>query len=213
MDGGARSEGSAARSAAARRGLRLVYATIVWNAFEGAAAILVGIAAHSVALTAYGLDSSLEVFVSGVAAWQLTTGGTARDRPALRAVGICYLIVALYVGVQSVLHLLSGARPEATPLGIALTAAAVAVMTVLGILKARVARSIANRVLAAEARFSLVDAALSATVLLGLAANAAAGWWWADPGVALLLAALALREGVGEIRSSAGEEGTRTPPT
>jgi divalent metal cation (Fe/Co/Zn/Cd) transporter len=86
-------------------------------------------------------------------------------------------------------------------------------MTALGILKGRVARSIGNRVLAAEARFSLVDAALSATVLLGLAANAAAGWWWADPGVALLLALLAAREGVGEIRDSPDHPDTRTPPT
>jgi divalent metal cation (Fe/Co/Zn/Cd) transporter len=177
-----------------------VYATIAWNAFEGVAAIAAGIVAHSVALTGYGLDSSLEVFVSGVAAWQLTADGTHRDRPALRAIGLSYLAVAAYVGVQSVLHLVSGARPHASPVGIALTSAAAVVMTALGVSKGRVARTIENRVLAAEARFSLVDAALSATVLLGLVANAAAGWWWADPGVALLLALLAIREGVEGLR-------------
>ncbi len=190
----------AQRGAARRRGLRLVYATIAWNAFEGAAAIAAGIAASSVALTAYGLDSSLEVFVGVVTVWQLEGRGPLRDRPALRAIGVSYLIVAAYVGVQSILRLISGARPEASPFGIVLTAAAAIVMTALGVAKGRIARVIENRVLAAEARFSLVDAALSTTVLVGLVANAAAGWWWADPLVALVIALFALREGVEELQ-------------
>src|SRR5580765_2025715 len=189
------------RERARRRGLLLVAITIVWNAFEGVASLILGIAAHSLALTAYGLDSSLEVFVSSVAAWQLLGDGKGRDRPALRAIGASYLVVAVYIGVQSVLHLISGARPEASPVGIVLTAAAAVVMTVLGVLKRRVAREIGNRVLAAEARFSLVDAALSATVLIGLTANAVTGWWWADPATALLLAGFALQEGVEGIRA------------
>jgi divalent metal cation (Fe/Co/Zn/Cd) transporter len=184
-----------------RRGLRLVYATIAWNAFEGASAIAAGIAAHSVALTGYGLDSSLEVFVSGVAAWQLRSPDIGRDRPALRAIGVSYLAVAAYVGTQSVLHLVSSSRPHGSLLGIALTAAAAVVMTILGVWKGRVAALIRNRVLAAEARFSLIDAALSLTVLVGLALNAAFGWWWADPSVALLLALVAVREGVEGLRS------------
>jgi divalent metal cation (Fe/Co/Zn/Cd) transporter len=181
--------------AATRRGLRLVYATIAWNAVEGVAAIAAGIAAHSVALTGYGLDSSLEVFVSGIAAWQLRSPDAGRDRHALRAIGVSYLAVAAYVGTQSVLHLISGSKPHGSPLGIALTAAAAVVMSVLGVWKGRVAAVIRNRVLAAEARFSLIDAALSLTVLVGLVLNAAFGWWWADPAVALLLAVLAVREG------------------
>jgi divalent metal cation (Fe/Co/Zn/Cd) transporter len=189
------------RERARIRGLRLVYITIGWNAFEGVASLILGIAAHSVALTAYGLDSSLEVFVSGVAAWQLLGDTTVRDRPALRAIGASYLVVAVYVAVQSILQLSSGARPEASPVGIGLTAAAAVVMTVLGVLKGRVAREIENRVLAAEARFSLVDAALSVTVLVGLTANAVTGWWWADPVVALLLAAFALQEGLQGVRA------------
>jgi len=185
---------------ARRRGLRLVYATVAWNAFEGVAAIAAGVLAHSVALTAYGLDSSLEVFVSLIAAWQLRAGGTHRDRAALRAIGVSYLAVAAYVGMQSVLRLISRAHPQASPFGIALTAAAAVVMVVLGLAKGRVARTIGNRVLAAEAGFSLVDAALSCTVLVGLTLNAVAGWWWADPCVALVLAAFALKEGLAELR-------------
>jgi divalent metal cation (Fe/Co/Zn/Cd) transporter len=177
-----------------------VYATVVWNAFEGAVAIAAGIAANSVALTAYGLDSSIEVFVGGVTAWQMTAEGGTRDRPALIAIGLSYLVVASYVAAESVHRLVTGSQPKVSPVGIALTVGAAIVMTALGFAKARVAREIANRVLAAEARFSLVDAALSVTVLLGLIANAIAGWWWADPLVALVIAALALREGLGELR-------------
>src|ERR1043166_9585811 len=88
-----------------RRGLLLEYATIAWNVLEGAGAIAAGIAVHSVALTAYGLDSSIEVFASSVAAWQLRDPSERRETPALRILGGCYLVVAAYVGVQAILHL------------------------------------------------------------------------------------------------------------
>jgi divalent metal cation (Fe/Co/Zn/Cd) transporter len=117
-------------------------------------------------------------------------------------IGVSYLAVAAYVGTQSILHLVGGSRPHGSPFGIALTAAAAVVMTMLGLWKGRVAAVIRNRVLAAEARFSLIDAALSLTVLAGLALNAAFGWWWADPAVALLLAVLAVREGMEGLTSS-----------
>jgi divalent metal cation (Fe/Co/Zn/Cd) transporter len=179
-----------------RRGLRLVYATTAWNALEGTAAIVAGVAAHSVALTAFGLDSSVEVFVSAVAAWQLLGRGDRGDKVALRIIGACFVLVGIYIAVESVLKLMSASRPEATAVGVALTASAVVVMTVLGGAKRSVGRQLGNRVLEAEARFSLVDAALSGTVLIGLVLNLALGWWWADPAVALVLAAVALREGI-----------------
>jgi len=100
------------------------------------------------------------------------------------------------VATASVLKLVSASRPEASSIGVALTASAVVVMTVLGLAKRRVGDRLGNRVLGAEARFSLVDAGLSGTVLIGLVLNLALGWWWADPAVALVLAALALREGI-----------------
>jgi divalent metal cation (Fe/Co/Zn/Cd) transporter len=183
-----------------RRGLRLVYATIAWNAFEGAAAIIAGVAAHSVALTAFGLDSSVEVLVSAVAAWQLRGTDDRRDQVALRIIGASFVLVGLYVAIASVLKLVTTARPETSPIGIALTASAVVVMTVLGLGKRSVGGRLGNRVLLAEARFSLVDAGLSGTVLVGLVLNLGLRWWWADPTVALLLAALALREGIEGLR-------------
>src|SRR5438876_53052 len=93
-----------------RQGLRLLYATIAWNGFEGAAAIAAGVAAGSVALTAFGLDSSVEVFVSVVAAWQLRGGSQGRDRIALRLIGVSFLLVGAYVGTEASLKLASAAR-------------------------------------------------------------------------------------------------------
>ena len=190
-------------SALRRRGLVLVYVTIGWNAFEGVAAIIAGIAAHSIALTAFGLDSTVEVFVSSVAAWQLRAdvGDTRRDRTALRFIGASFIAIATYVGVQSVSRIASATRPEPSPIGIALTAAAAIMMTALGLAKRSIGRRLDNRVLQAEAKFSLVDAALSCAVLVGLVLNQALDWWWADPGVALGLAVFALIEGIEDVRT------------
>src|SRR5207253_4422783 len=110
-------------------------------------------------------------------------------------IAFCFLVVGVYVGVQSVRQLIRGTRPESSPFGIAITAAACVVMSVLGVSKRRLARALANPVLAAEASFTLVDGALSATVLAGLCLNALAGAWWADPGAALAIAVFALNEG------------------
>jgi divalent metal cation (Fe/Co/Zn/Cd) transporter len=184
-----------------RRGLRLEYVTLVWNVFEGAGALVAGLLAHSVALTAFGLDSSLEVFASLVAIWQLKGTTSRRDRTALRLIGACFLLVAGYVGIQATIDLVKGHHPGTSAAGVALTAAAAIVMLVLGILKNRVGRELDNPVLMAEARFSLVDAGLSATVLLGLVLNLALGWWWADAAAALVLAAYSLREAVEGLRA------------
>jgi divalent metal cation (Fe/Co/Zn/Cd) transporter len=172
----------------------LEYATIAWNAFEGFAALFAGAVAHSVALTAFGLDSCVEVFASLVAVWQLRGGGR-RTRAGLRLIGVAFLSVALYVGTQSLVRLIHRQSSESSRLGMAVTAASVVVMTVLGLVKRDVGRRLNNPVLQAEAKFSLVDAALSGTVLLGLCLNAGWGWWWADPVVALMIAVYAAKEG------------------
>jgi divalent metal cation (Fe/Co/Zn/Cd) transporter len=201
------SRASDRRSSLRARGLRLEYVTVGWNAFEGAAAITAGLVAHSIALTAYGLDSSVEVFASAIAVWQLrrepaAQGGDRSEGRALRAIAACFLVVGVYVAAQSIRDLAGGTRPQHSPFGIAITVAACAVMTWLGVAKGRVARTLDHPVLSAEARFSLVDAALSATVLVGLALNALAGAWWADPAVALAVALFALREAWNGARES-----------
>ena len=192
------------RSASRRRALRLEYLTIAWNAVEGALAILAGVLAGSIALTGFGLDSSIEVLASAVTAWELRRPTRTRRGIALRVIGACYLAVALYIGFESSRRLVVGRRADASPLGVAVTAASVVAMTALGILKRRLARTLASSVLRAEANFSLLDAALSATVLVGLLADRALGWWWADPGAALAVAAVAGREGVDGLRLRSG---------
>jgi divalent metal cation (Fe/Co/Zn/Cd) transporter len=186
-----------------RLGLRLEYVTIAWNLFEGIAAITAGVVAHSIALTAFGLSSAVEVAASSVAAWQLRDPSAYRERIALRLLGACYLLVAAYVGVQSILYLIQRSRPESSMFGIVITAAAVVVMGALGISKRSVGRRMENRTLLQEATFSLVDAALSGTVLLGLVSFMVAGWWWADPLAALAVALFAFSEGVGGARAGA----------
>jgi divalent metal cation (Fe/Co/Zn/Cd) transporter len=187
-------------SALLRHGLRLEYATLVWNLLEGTGAIAAGIAAHSVALTAYGLDSAVEVLASGVTVWHLRGTSERREKRALRIIGGCYLVVAVYIGAEATRHLVRGARPHGSPLGIALTAAAVAVMTILGMWKRSVGHALDNNVLIAEANFSLIDGALSGTVLLGLALYSALGWWWADAAAGIAVALLAAFEGVENLR-------------
>jgi len=186
-----------------QRGLNLVYATVAWNAVEGATAVVAGLLAHSVALTAFGLDSSIEVFVSLVTLWQMKAATRFRSRVGLRLIGASFLAVSLYVTVEATRRLVAGQHAELSLVGIAVTAAAVPVMTGLGVAKHRVARRIGNAILEAEARFSLVDASLSAAVLLGLLADSILGWWWADPAVALIVAGWAIREGLDGLRGRA----------
>ena len=185
-----------------RRGLRLVYATVAWNAVEGATAVAAGLIARSVALTAFGLDSSIEVFVSVVAVWQMGRPTRFRSRVSLGLIGVSFLVVALYVAREAFQRIISGENARLSIVGLAVTAAAVPIMVGLGVAKRRVASRIDNRVLEAEARFSLVDAALSATVLLGLVLDHGLGWWWADPAIALVVAAVAAREGVEGLRGA-----------
>jgi divalent metal cation (Fe/Co/Zn/Cd) transporter len=186
-----------ARAALIRRALRLEYVTIGWNALEGGAAIAAGIVARSVSLAAFGLDSCVEVFASAVAAWQLREGvEDDREGAALRLIGVAYLVVGIYVGAQAILRLVHGGSARVSIPGMVLTAAALVIMSLLGVSKRRIGVSLQNETLTAEATFSLVDAGLAGSVLVGLVLNASVGWGVADPLVALGLALFSLREGL-----------------
>jgi divalent metal cation (Fe/Co/Zn/Cd) transporter len=181
------------------RGLRLEYATIGWNALEMIISIGLGIAARSLALVAFGLDTMVELFASGVVVWHLRHSGRHSDivtAKALRLVAGAFFVLALVVAVGAVGALVSGSAPDESPLGIAYLAVAVVVMLSLGMAKRRIGRALGSEPLTAEARMSVIDAALAFGVLLGLAANALFGWWWADPVAALLVASAATREGI-----------------
>ena len=190
-----------------KRGLHLEYATIAWNAVEMVIAIGLGIAAQSLALVAFGLDTMVELFASGVVVWHLRHPGRDSDRitaKALRLVAWAFFVLAAVVTIGAVSALATSSAPDESPLGIAYLAVTAVVMLALGALKRSTGRRLGSEPLAAEARMSIIDAALAVGVLAGLAANALFGWWWADPIAALLVAVAALREGF-ENLEEAGE--------
>ena len=178
-----------------RRALRLEYVTIAWNIFEGLAALIAGLIAGSVALVAFGLDSSVEVFASAVVVWELRGIDRGRERRALKAIGIAYVVVAVYVLVDAANALRVVNRPESSPLGMVLLMSTIVVMLGLGVAKLRVGRELDNATVVADGRFSLVDGSLAAAVLAGLALTALFGWWWADALLAIGISILAFREG------------------
>lgn len=180
------------------RGLRLEYATIAWNAVEMLIAIGLGIAARSLALVAFGLDTMVELFASGVVVWHLRHPGRDSDRitaRALRLVAWAFFVLAIVVTVGAIWALVTEASPDESPLGIGYLALTAVVMLSLGAAKRATGRRLGSEPLEAEARMSIIDAALAFGVLIGLAANALFGWWWADPAAALLVALAAALEG------------------
>ena len=170
--------------------------TVAWNTLEGVASIVAGLLAGSVALVAFGLDSSVEVFASLVVIWELRGVDRGRERRALRLIGVGYLVVAIYVAWDASRALLVGAHAAASPAGMILLSATVLVMATLGLAKLRVGRLLPSPTVSADGRFSLIDAGLALAVLIGLGLNAAFDWWWADGVLALLIALLAAREGI-----------------
>ena len=193
------------------RGLRLEYATIAWNAAEMVIAIGLGIAARSLALVAFGLDTMVELFASGVVVWHLRHPGRDSDRitaRALRLVSGAFFVLAVVVTVGAIWALATESTPDESPLGIGYLALTAVVMLSLGAAKRSTGRRLESEPLAAEARMSIIDAALAFGVLIGLAANVLFGWWWADPAAALLVAVAAAREGFENL-----EEASELSPT
>ncbi len=187
-----------------RRGRVLEGITLGWNVAGIIVLAVAAIAARSVALAGFGLDSLIEIGASTVVLWELSGTGEDRQRRALRLIGGAFLALAAYLTVQSVLVLALGYHPRHSTLGIAWTAVTAAVMFALAAGKARTGKALGNPVLITEGRVTLVDAILAGAVLTGLALNAAAGWWWADPLAALVIVFYALREAREIFRPAAG---------
>ena len=149
----------------------------------------------SVALAGFGVDSLIEIVASAVVVWQLKGEGDARrERWALRTIAIAFVLLALYIAVQSAVTLLSRSHPGHSSLGIAWLAATVIAMLTLATGKRRTGARLGNQVLQTEARVTVIDGCLAGGVLVGVLLNAAVGWWWADPVAALLLVPYALIE-------------------
>ncbi|MGH2464891.1 MAG: cation diffusion facilitator family transporter [Candidatus Limnocylindrales bacterium] len=179
-----------------RRAFQLEYITIAWNSLEGVVAIIAGLSAGSVALVAFGLDSSVEVFASMVVVLELRGADRSGEHRALDLIGVGYVIVGIYVGWDTLNSLLTSHRPAASPIGIAFLALTVIVMLLLANGKLRVGRELDSPTVLADGRFSLIDGGLAASVLVGLILTPALGWWWADAVLAGVIALLALREGL-----------------
>lgn len=191
------------RRALRRRAFWLEYTTIGWNLFEGGAALAAGILAASVALVAFGLDSTIEVFASAVVVWQLHGANEEREARALQLIGGAYLAVSVYVLQEAIRSLVAGHRADASPGGIVLLCGTVVAMLLLALGKQRTGKRLGSATVLADARFSVIDAALAGAVLVGLVLNAALGWWWADQALAILIALLAAKEGVEGLRGEA----------
>jgi divalent metal cation (Fe/Co/Zn/Cd) transporter len=185
---------AATRSPLLRRGFRLEYATLGWNLLGIVVLGVAAVAARSVALAGFGLDSLIEIGASTVVIWELSDSHGDRRRAALRLIGFAFLALGAYLAVQSSVVLAIGHRAQHSPAGIAWTGLTAAVMFCLSAAKARTGRALDNPVLVAEGRVTFVDGLLATAVLLGLTANAALGWWWADPVAGYVLLYYALRE-------------------
>jgi divalent metal cation (Fe/Co/Zn/Cd) transporter len=183
-----------ARARLLRRGFALEYVTLGWNVAGIVILAIAAIAARSVALAGFGLDSLIEIAASAVVIWDLSGADQARERRALRLIGYAFAVLALYLVAQSTAVLATGFRPHPSALGIGWTAVTSGAMFALAFGKARTGSRLDNPVLRTEGRVTLVDGILALAVLLGLVLNAALGWWWADPAAGYVLVYYATRE-------------------
>ena len=195
--------GGAAWTVHRRRAMRLAVLIIVWDVIEGVVAVTAGLAAGSIALIGFGIDSSIEVFAASVVVWELRGGGSAdRRRLALRLIGATFFALAAYVGFEAIRDLVTGDRAGESVVGIVLNAVALVVMVPVAVAQRRTGRALRNDVVLAQSQETWMSNYLSIGVLAGLGANAIAGWWWADPVVAIGVAALALKSGAEAWRES-----------
>ncbi len=188
------------REGLVRRGVALEIFTLSWMTVEAAVAIAAGVAAGSVALMAFGIDSVIEFVAALVVlrtfrAEQAGRGDSGEQR-ALRVIGVTFFLLAAYIVADAAYTLVAATRPDGSGSGVAVTAAALLVMPSLALLKRRTGDALGSQMLLADAAESLFCAYLSATVLVGLALNVVFGWWWADPVAALGMTWFIGKEGI-----------------
>lgn len=184
------------RAKLGRRAQLLAGASVTYNAIEAVVAVSAGVVAGSVALVGFGLDSVVEVSSGLIILWQFRHAmPESRERRALRLIALSFFALAAYVTVESVRALLGGAEPDASPVGIGIAVASLAVMPFLSWAQRRTGRQLGSNAVVADGTQTLLCTYLSAVLLLGLVLNATLGWSWADPIAGLVIAAVAFREG------------------
>jgi len=183
----------------AARAKWLSWLSLAWMTVEGAVAITAGLAASSIALIGFGLDSVVEGFASLVIVWRFTGNRVfshAAEQRAQKLVALQFFVLAPYVGVESVRALIGGERPDESLVGIFLALGSVVFMPMLGIAKQRLADRMGSAATKGEGRQNMLCAYLAGALLVGLLGNALLGAWWLDPAVGLLIAGVAVREGL-----------------
>ena len=184
--------------ALARRARMLSWLGLVWIGAEGAVAVAAGLAAGSVALIGFGIDSAIEAMASLVIIWRFTGSrllSAGAERRAQRLVALQFFILAPYVGFEAIHALIDGARPEVSWVGIGLAATSAVGMPLLGQAKRRVGEQLGSPATRGEGMQNVLCGVLALALLIGLVGNAAAGLWWLDPAVALVIAGVAVSEG------------------
>jgi divalent metal cation (Fe/Co/Zn/Cd) transporter len=191
------------RGALHHRALRLEYFTVGWNVVEAFVAIGAGVIAGSVALIGFGADSAIEVISAIGLLWRLRKAGphavvseeSAAEKRALYVVAITFFLLAAYITWEAVTSLIAREEPLTSPVGVVLAVLSLVVMTALAAIKQRVGKEMGSRALVADAKETWVCSYLSLTLMLGVGAYAAFGWWWADPMGALAMLPVILRQG------------------
>jgi divalent metal cation (Fe/Co/Zn/Cd) transporter len=198
------------RAALQRRARLLAWGGNAWHLVEFGIAVAAGIAAGSIALVAFGIDSLIELAAGGVIIW-LFTGGRGvsehAERRAQQLIAASYALLVVYIVVESARQLVGGEQPKASWVGIGLAAVTAPTMPLLARAKRKVGQQLNSSATVSEASQNMICAYLSVALLVGLSANALLGWWWADPVSALVIAGVAAKEGVDSWRGERCECG------
>jgi divalent metal cation (Fe/Co/Zn/Cd) transporter len=185
------------RRVLSRRIRFVVFATITYNVVEAVIALTEGTRVSSTALIGFGLDSVIEVSSAAAVAWQFAgRDPEAREKTALRIIAFSFFGLAAYVTVDAVRSLSGSGEAEHSTIGIALAAVSLAIMPVLSWAQRRAGRELGSLSAVADSKQTLLCTYLSAVLLVGLLLNSLFGWSWADPIAALVIAAIAVREGI-----------------
>jgi divalent metal cation (Fe/Co/Zn/Cd) transporter len=181
-----------------RRAKTLAWLGVAWHGVEATIAVAAGLAASSIALVGFGADSLIEALAGFIVLWRFArarASSEAAERRAQRLIAISFYVIAAYIAIDATRALAAGDHPQASWVGIGLSAFTLATMPPLAAAKAKVAEALGSSAAKSESRQTMLCAYLSAALLVGLGLNAVAGWWWADPLVAFLIAAVAVKEG------------------
>lgn len=183
------------KEALRKRGLKLAWFIVGWDLVEGIVAVTAGLIAGSIALVGFGIDSGIEVFAALVVIWQLRRASNGRYKTALKLIAASFFVLAAYVGYKSISDLVGQHQPDVSIVGIVLSIVATAVMIPVAIMQKRTGQALGNKVIIAQSNETWLSNYLSISLLVGLSLNALLGFWWADPAIALLIAAVAVKEG------------------